>query len=220
MALTINHQTNDISATSGSMTIDGAAVGGGGGATLVYENEADGNSVSNIDYTSSAGTNLCGFNITLIGLRSQYAGKLIVEPLDASGNQIGVTTANNVGHHFLYLSNGTVSGGHDLTTGRAVPATAGNVQGAVHGSADDYAGATGSIHISWSRSEDRRKWQMFSQIAHAAADGRSNQNISHINTYPTNRFTDSLTADLGGFRLRISGSFQAGSVFVTELLAS
>ena len=30
MALTINHQTNDISATSGSMTIDGSAVGGGG----------------------------------------------------------------------------------------------------------------------------------------------------------------------------------------------
>ncbi len=34
MALTINHQTNDISATSGSMTIDGAAVGGGGSYTL------------------------------------------------------------------------------------------------------------------------------------------------------------------------------------------
>ena len=31
MALTINHQTNDISATSGSVTIDGAAAGGGGG---------------------------------------------------------------------------------------------------------------------------------------------------------------------------------------------
>jgi len=31
MAVTINHQTNDISATSGSLTIDGAAVGGGGG---------------------------------------------------------------------------------------------------------------------------------------------------------------------------------------------
>ena len=31
MSLTINHQTNDISATSGSMTIDGSAVGGGGG---------------------------------------------------------------------------------------------------------------------------------------------------------------------------------------------
>lgn len=34
MALTINHQTNDISATSGSVTVDGAAVGGGGGADL------------------------------------------------------------------------------------------------------------------------------------------------------------------------------------------
>jgi hypothetical protein len=31
MSLTINHQTNDISATSGSVTIDGSAVGGGGG---------------------------------------------------------------------------------------------------------------------------------------------------------------------------------------------
>lgn len=33
MALTINHQTNDISATSGSVTIDGAAAGGGGSLT-------------------------------------------------------------------------------------------------------------------------------------------------------------------------------------------
>lgn len=31
MAITINHQTNDISATSGSITIDGIAIGGGGG---------------------------------------------------------------------------------------------------------------------------------------------------------------------------------------------
>ena len=29
MSLTINHQTNDISASSGSMTIDGSAIGGG-----------------------------------------------------------------------------------------------------------------------------------------------------------------------------------------------
>jgi len=32
MSLTINHQTNDISASSGSVTIGGTAVGGGGGA--------------------------------------------------------------------------------------------------------------------------------------------------------------------------------------------
>lgn len=35
MSLTINHQTNDISATSGSVTIDGAAAGGGGAAVVV-----------------------------------------------------------------------------------------------------------------------------------------------------------------------------------------
>ena len=29
MALTINHETNDISATSGSVTLDGSAAGGG-----------------------------------------------------------------------------------------------------------------------------------------------------------------------------------------------
>ena len=36
MSLTINHQTNDISATSGSLTIDGASVGAADG--VFYEN--------------------------------------------------------------------------------------------------------------------------------------------------------------------------------------
>jgi hypothetical protein len=42
MSLTINHQTNDISATSGSVTIDGASIGGGatggGSDEIFYEN--------------------------------------------------------------------------------------------------------------------------------------------------------------------------------------
>ncbi len=42
MALTINHQTNDISATSGSVTIDGAALAvgatGGGSDEIFWEN--------------------------------------------------------------------------------------------------------------------------------------------------------------------------------------
>ncbi len=42
MSLTINHQTNDISATSGSVTIDGASIGGGatggGSDEVFYEN--------------------------------------------------------------------------------------------------------------------------------------------------------------------------------------
>jgi hypothetical protein len=42
MSLSINHQTNDISATSGSVTIDGASIGGGatggGSDEVFYEN--------------------------------------------------------------------------------------------------------------------------------------------------------------------------------------
>jgi hypothetical protein len=41
MALTINHQTNDISAESGSVTIDGVAAGATGGGTdkIFWEND-------------------------------------------------------------------------------------------------------------------------------------------------------------------------------------
>jgi len=62
MALTINHQTNDISATSGSVTIDGAAVGGGGGGPvrLDVSTIAGFTQVPPIDlgYYHSAGLNL------------------------------------------------------------------------------------------------------------------------------------------------------------------
>jgi len=53
MALTINHQTNDISATSGSVTIDGAAAGGGGGGALEFVSKTTvSSSVSQVDFTS------------------------------------------------------------------------------------------------------------------------------------------------------------------------
>ena len=52
MALTINHQTNDISATSGSMTIDGSAIGGGGGAWNLINTTTVTSNVSTVDFTS------------------------------------------------------------------------------------------------------------------------------------------------------------------------
>ena len=56
MALTINHQTNDISATSGSMTIDGAAVGGGGGgAWNLISTTTVTSAVSSVDFTGLSG---------------------------------------------------------------------------------------------------------------------------------------------------------------------
>lgn len=49
MSLTINHQTNDISATSGSMTIDGGSPGAASG--VFYENNT--NVTANYTITSS-----------------------------------------------------------------------------------------------------------------------------------------------------------------------
>ncbi len=51
MSITINHQTNDISASSGSMTIDGSAVGGGGGGVTGFtsaDNTASPNNTVNV----------------------------------------------------------------------------------------------------------------------------------------------------------------------------
>ena len=52
MSLTINHQTNDISATgSGSVTIDGSAIGGGGSWNLISTTTVS-SAVANVDFTS------------------------------------------------------------------------------------------------------------------------------------------------------------------------
>ena len=55
MSITINHQTNDISATSGSLTIDGAAAGGGGGAWNLINTATVTSSVSSIEFTGVSG---------------------------------------------------------------------------------------------------------------------------------------------------------------------
>ena len=53
MAITINHQTNDISATSGSLTIDGAAAGGG--AWNLISTATVTSLVSSIEFTGVSG---------------------------------------------------------------------------------------------------------------------------------------------------------------------
>ena len=57
MAITINHQTNDISATSGSLTIDGSAAGGGGGggAWNLISTATVSTAVAFVDFTSLTG---------------------------------------------------------------------------------------------------------------------------------------------------------------------
>lgn len=91
MAITINHQTNDISATSGSLTIDGSAVGGG---TPL----GDGQSWQSV--SRSSGTwyqNTTGRTIVFMcGLRGDYDGTFpimffgtsYVEPTQSLSNPI------------------------------------------------------------------------------------------------------------------------------------
>ena len=62
MSLTINHQTNDISATgSSSVTIDGSAIGGGGGAAVVVGHTTTSSSASSVSFS--------GLDDTYIGYR-------------------------------------------------------------------------------------------------------------------------------------------------------
>tara|TARA_R110000782_G_scaffold194889_1_gene284483 strand:+ start:31 stop:624 length:594 start_codon:yes stop_codon:yes gene_type:complete len=65
MSITINHQTNDISSTSGSLTIDGAAIGGGGGALEFISKTTISSSITSVELTGlTSHTNyLVVFNI-------------------------------------------------------------------------------------------------------------------------------------------------------------
>lgn len=67
MAITINHQTNDISATSGSLTIDGSAVGGSTTAGDVGTYMFAGTTTSS-DY--AFGATIAGSNLRPAGITS------------------------------------------------------------------------------------------------------------------------------------------------------
>ena len=67
MSLTINHQTNDISATSGSVTIDGSAIGGGGGSWNLISTTQVSSAVASVAFTSIGSYNryVLNFHCTL-----------------------------------------------------------------------------------------------------------------------------------------------------------
>lgn len=70
MAITINHQTNDISATSGSLTIDGAAAGGGAFNLIITTTIST--AVASVEFTSLSGYESYKFIIS--GLTFATAG--------------------------------------------------------------------------------------------------------------------------------------------------
>lgn len=88
MALTINHQTNDISATSGSVTIDGSAVGGGGSWSLISTTTVS-SSISSVDFTSLSGETY--YKVVAKGVRGSTNANLT---LRVSRNSIVQTSAS------------------------------------------------------------------------------------------------------------------------------
>ena len=116
MALTINHQTNDISATSGSMTIDGSAVGGGG-ADLYAANES----------SPTAQPSATGANAIAIGDSAAASGPdafAIGQDTTASGNfatALGSngdgTGATASGNGSLAIHGSTASGSNSIAIG-------------------------------------------------------------------------------------------------------
>lgn len=93
MSLTINHQTNDISATSGSVTIGGTAVGGAGVHTLI--------NTTKITSTTA--------NITVTGIDAKYKIVLVKLALRGGSNASGLSMKFGI--------DGTIATGNIYTTG-------------------------------------------------------------------------------------------------------
>jgi hypothetical protein len=92
MSVTINHQTNDISATSGSLTIDGAGAGG------VYELVASQSAtsfVSSISFTGLSMTNYSALKIVGRGIQYNTAPSVYVRLIDDSGSDITALNYNS-----------------------------------------------------------------------------------------------------------------------------
>jgi hypothetical protein len=122
MSITINHQTNDISASSGSMTIDGSAVGGGGGVTgfTSADNTASPNNTVNVASlaVNSSSTN-AGAAITPKGTGAFMLG---IPDSGTTGGNVRGASAIDLG---IYRTNANqvASGGDSIVIGNRMRAS-------------------------------------------------------------------------------------------------
>lgn len=125
MAVTINHQTNDISATSGSLTIDGEAVGGGGGGGGVdLLSSADISNVAAVEFSLPSGYDY--FTFAFGKVLPSTDGTWIMAQLSADGgsNYLSSYTTNYA------TFRGTISTGtFDDTVAYLVLLAVGNASG-------------------------------------------------------------------------------------------
>ena len=105
MALTINHETNDISATSGSVTLDGSAAGGGGTSLLS---------------TSTVSSSVSQVDITLAGSHDIYMVQIsdLTSSLNSSSNGIlRLRVSDDNGSTFESTNTQYITAGREVYTG-------------------------------------------------------------------------------------------------------
>jgi hypothetical protein len=93
MAITINHQTNDISVTSGSLTIEGAAVGGGAYEFIASQSATS--FVSSISFTGLSMTDYSALKIIGRGIQYNTNPSIYVRLIDDTGSDITSLTYNS-----------------------------------------------------------------------------------------------------------------------------
>jgi len=114
MSLTINHQTNDISATSGSVTIGGAAVGGALEliATLTASNS------STLDFTGFDASKYSNYQFYFQSIKpnTQYVSLKALASTDGGSNY---ATSNYQGGSTssIFVNNTSTLGDHNASSG-------------------------------------------------------------------------------------------------------
>jgi len=147
MALIINHQTNDISASSGTVTIAGAAVGGGGGGQTITAITVN-TTLSNSDKGKLIQTETSGITITIPALSSLDADWFVdIETLNTNTFNHGKITlditTNNTGASINRGGNETMYGASKIRLQRS-PA-GGDAEGQLSAFASNYL--TGGIIV-------------------------------------------------------------------------
>jgi hypothetical protein len=148
MAITINHQTNDISATSGSLTIDGAAVGVGVIVSSTASNDAS------IEFTLDNST-YSSYQVVLDSLLPATDGAELFMRFSSDGGSTFDSGTGNYRYASRWVAtNGTVGSTLDAS------ATAINLTNTIGTSAGE-TGANGKLDlISSGEGRPSVRWQL------------------------------------------------------------
>jgi len=200
MSLTINHQTNDISATSGSVTLDGSAVGGGGGSWNLISTTTVSSSASAVNFTGMS--NGTYYKVVLAGVKSSSGVPVVY--LRVSRN-----SAIKTGAEYKYVLDTYTAGSSTISTSSSSGAThfpIGNASSATGG------GSQTELFI-YNTTANRST--LFCRSIYADSNSNSSARLLFGTDY-----TDTSNAMDGLSFLLASGTIEAGTFSLYSLVTS